>query len=199
MIALGIFMMLQPFALVLYTWSFVTTLARHRDVHRRLQVPGLSAMAEIRVENLHKAFADFVAVKDSTFTVARRRVLLPARALGLRQDDDAAHDRRPRAADLGPDLPRRRGRHLQARLAARHRLRVPAVRALPAHERAPEHRLPAGVAGHAARRDRRQGRGGGAHPAHRRTCSTSRSRACRAATASASRSAARSCASRSPS
>jgi hypothetical protein len=25
-IALGIFMMLQPFALVLYTWSFVTTL-----------------------------------------------------------------------------------------------------------------------------------------------------------------------------
>ena len=26
-------------------------------------------MAEIRVQNLHKAFADFVAVKDSTFTV----------------------------------------------------------------------------------------------------------------------------------
>jgi hypothetical protein len=26
-IALGIFMMLQPFALVLYTWSFLTTLA----------------------------------------------------------------------------------------------------------------------------------------------------------------------------
>jgi len=26
-IALGIFMMLQPFALALYTWSFVTTLA----------------------------------------------------------------------------------------------------------------------------------------------------------------------------
>jgi hypothetical protein len=26
-IALGIFMMLQPLALVLYTWSFVTTLA----------------------------------------------------------------------------------------------------------------------------------------------------------------------------
>jgi hypothetical protein len=26
-IALGIFMMLQPFALILYTWSFLTTLA----------------------------------------------------------------------------------------------------------------------------------------------------------------------------
>ena len=100
-------------------------------------------MAEIRVQNLHKAFADFVAVKDSTLHRARRRVLLPARPLGLRQDDDAAHDRRARAADRGPDLPRRRGRDLQARLAARHRLRVPAVRALPAHERAQEHRLPA--------------------------------------------------------
>jgi ABC-type sugar transport systems, ATPase components len=27
-------------------------------------------MAEIRIENLHKAFGDFVAVKDSSFTVA---------------------------------------------------------------------------------------------------------------------------------
>ena len=27
-------------------------------------------MAEIRVENLHKAFGGFVAVRDSTFTVA---------------------------------------------------------------------------------------------------------------------------------
>ena len=27
-------------------------------------------MAEIRIENLHKAFGDFVAVEDSTFTVA---------------------------------------------------------------------------------------------------------------------------------
>ena len=27
-------------------------------------------MAEIRVENLHKSFGDFVAVKDSNFTVA---------------------------------------------------------------------------------------------------------------------------------
>jgi multiple sugar transport system ATP-binding protein len=32
-------------------------------------------MAEIRVENLHKAFADFVAVKDSTFTVANGEFL----------------------------------------------------------------------------------------------------------------------------
>ena len=43
----------------------------------------------------------------------------------------------------GADPARRRGRHLPARPRARHRLRLPAVRALPAHERAPEHRLPA--------------------------------------------------------
>ena len=100
-------------------------------------------MAEIRVQNLQKSFGDFVAVRDSTFTVERRRVLLPARAFRLRQDDDAAHDRRAGAADVRPDPARRRGRDLQARLGARHRLRVPALRALPAHERAPEHRLSA--------------------------------------------------------
>ena len=69
-IALGIFMMLQPFALVLFTWSFVTTLAGVADVHHRLEVSRVARMAEIRVQNLHKAFADFVAVKDSSFTVA---------------------------------------------------------------------------------------------------------------------------------
>jgi hypothetical protein len=36
-IALGIVMMLQPLALVLYTWSFVTTLLG-RDVHGGLEV-----------------------------------------------------------------------------------------------------------------------------------------------------------------
>ena len=56
-------------------------------------------MAEIRVENLHKAFGDFVAVQDSSFTVEDGEFFCHARALGLRQDHDAAHDRRARAAD----------------------------------------------------------------------------------------------------
>ena len=95
-IALGIFMMLQPFALALFTWSFVTTLAGVAMFTIVSKFPARSAnacprplrslplegafsrlgsgaapttMAEIRVERLHKAFADFVAVKDSTFTV----------------------------------------------------------------------------------------------------------------------------------
>src|SRR5258708_1607334 len=52
----------------------VHLLVRHHPggacaVHRRVEVPGVTSMAEIRVENLHKAFAEFVAVRDSSFTV----------------------------------------------------------------------------------------------------------------------------------
>ena len=71
-------------------------------------------MAEIRVENLQKAFGEFVAVREFELHRRRRRVLRHARPVGLRQDDDAAHDRRARTADLGPHPARRRGRHLQA-------------------------------------------------------------------------------------
>jgi len=61
-------MMLQPFACdPLHLVVRDNTLWR-RDVHHRLQIPQV-AMAEIRVQDLHKAFADFVAVKESTFTV----------------------------------------------------------------------------------------------------------------------------------
>ena len=79
---------------------------------------------------------------------------------------------------------------------ARHRLRVPALRALSAHECAREHRLSAELRGRAA-----APRSGSAsrrrpHPAHRPSARPVRSRACRAATASASRSAAPSCAGR---
>src|SRR5208282_1981084 len=44
---------------------------RRRSVRRRDEVSRLRlrSMANIRVENLRKAFGDFVAVKDSTFTV----------------------------------------------------------------------------------------------------------------------------------
>ena len=109
-------------------------------------------MAEIRVENLHKSLRRLRRGAGLELHHPRRLVLLPARPVGLRQDDDAAHDRRARAADLRPDPPRRRGRHLPARLGARHRLRVPAVRALSAHECAAEHRLSAALPGRAARR-----------------------------------------------
>ena len=79
------------------------------------------------------------------------------------------------------------------RQPARHRLRVPDVRALPAHERAQEHRLSAGQPGRAAGRGARQGRGGRPHPRHRAHARPARRRPRPAATASASRSAGPSC------
>ena len=68
---------------------------------------------------------------------ARRRSLrrggrsrLSARALGLRQDDDAAHHRRPRTGDLGRRPDRRQADEPPAARAARHRDGVPVLRAL---------------------------------------------------------------------
>ena len=123
-------------------------------------------MAEIRVQNLHKAFADFVAVQDSSFTVRDGEFFCLLGPSGCGKTTTLRMIAGLELPTSRPDLPGRRGRDLQARLAPRHRLRVPAVRAVPAPERAQEHRLSAGVAGHAAARDRRQGGRGGAHPAH---------------------------------
>ena len=59
------------------------------------------------------------------------RVRLLPRAFGLRQDDAAAHHRRPRDADRGPD-PAGRARHLGAAAGrARLRHRLPVVCAVP--------------------------------------------------------------------
>ena len=57
-----------------------------------------------------------------------------ARPLRLRQDHDAAHDRRPGAADLGPHLHRRAGGDPPAGDRARRRDGVPVLRPVPAHD-----------------------------------------------------------------
>ena len=124
-------------------------------------------MAQIRVENLRKSFDQFTAVHDFEFHHRKRHVLCAARTFGLRQDDDAAHDRRPRASDRRTHIARRRGRHLPPRCGARHRLRLSAVCSLSAHERRAEHRLSAQMSGHAAPRDSRAGQRDRAAPAHR--------------------------------
>ena len=59
-------------------------------------------------ERRRKRFGDATAVDGLDLDDPRGRVLLAARAVGLRQDDDAADDRRLRAADRGPDPARRR-------------------------------------------------------------------------------------------
>ena len=94
-----------------------------------------------------------------------RRVLHAARAVGLGQDDDAAADRRLRAAGRRPDLARRRGRGAQAAVRARRQHRLPGLRALPTHDRVRERRVrPAGERREArgAKPRRRGGAGDGA-------------------------------------
>ena len=66
-IALGVIMLCQPFLLDLYSYSFRDDPDRHASCSSSSQVSGLRrAMAEIQVENLHKTFGDFIAVKAST-------------------------------------------------------------------------------------------------------------------------------------
>ena len=70
-----------------------------------------------------------------------RRVRRPARAVRLRQDDHAAHDRRPRVPDRGRHPPRRPvARPARAAQAADDH-RLPALRPLPAQDRARECRV----------------------------------------------------------
>ena len=70
-----------------------------------------------------------------------RRVRRAARAVRLREDDDAAHDRRARAPDAGRDPARRRVADRPAAAQAAHHDRLPALRALPAPDDAPERRV----------------------------------------------------------
>ena len=69
LIGLGIVMLMQPFSLELYSYSFVTILAGTLGFVSSATSRSRAAMAEIRVENLQKRFGDFTAVQGSTFTV----------------------------------------------------------------------------------------------------------------------------------
>ena len=70
-----------------------------------------------------------------------RLLLLHDRAFRLRQDDDPAHDRRPRDADLGRGLHRRPDGRRAGAGAARNGADVPELCAVPASQRARQRRL----------------------------------------------------------
>ena len=98
----------------------------------------------------------------------RRRVPRARRPVRLRQVDLAADDRRTRGSDgrASCSIDGRDITDAQPR-AARHRDGVPELRAVPAHDGAQEHRLPAEARRPVAARDRRAGGRGGAHVAAR--------------------------------
>ena len=98
-------------------------------------------MAEIRVENLKKDFGSFVAVQDSNFVVDDGEFFVMLGPSGCGKTTTLrmiAGLELPTGGQIlldGEDVT------LQPRPRARHRLRLPALRALSAHERAQEHRL----------------------------------------------------------
>ncbi len=68
LIALGVFMLMQPFALCALYLVLPRYPGRHGDVHHRQPFPGIT-MAEIVIRNLRKEFGAFTAVKGSSFTI----------------------------------------------------------------------------------------------------------------------------------
>ena len=95
----------------------------------------------VEIRHLTKTFGAYTALDEVSLDVARRRVLRPARSLRLGQDHAAAHHRRPRVPRSGRGPLRRRGRGPARRARAPGRLRLPALRAVPPHERVRERRL----------------------------------------------------------
>ena len=124
-----------------------------------------STPADVRLEGVTKRFGEVTAVDDLTLEIPRGAFFAMLGPVGLRQDDDAAHDRRLRAAHRGPRLPRRAGRHGAAALQARRQHRLPELRAVPAPVRGGQRRV---------RPARAQGRGRRAAPAGGRGASSSR-------------------------
>ncbi len=114
----------------------------------------------------------------------------------LRQVDGAAHARGARGLRRGFDLDRRSRRHPGPAQGPRRGHGLPELRALPAHDRGPEHRLPAQAAEGAQGRAREAGARGGAHPRPRAITSIASPRTSPVVSASAWPWAAPSCATR---
>ena len=85
------------------------------------------------------------ALDGVSLTVGSGELVALLGPVGLRQDDAAAHHRRARHADRGQSAFRRRGRLAQDRPGAPRRIRLPALCAVPAHDRGREHRLRAAM------------------------------------------------------
>ena len=100
---------------------------------------------EIQLEGLTKAFGEHVAVAGIDVDMPPGRVLHAARPVRLREDDDAADDRRLRAADERPDHARRHRRRARPAAPAQRQHGVPELRAVPAPRRGQERRVRAQV------------------------------------------------------
>ena len=117
-------------------------------------------MADVTLDRVSKRYGPVIAVDDVSLRIAARRADGAGRPLGLRQVDAAAHDRRPGDDQLGGTV------SIGGRVVndvppqgPRDRHGLPELRALPAHDGAPEPRVRAAHprARRRAERDRRVG------------------------------------------
>ena len=120
--------------------------ADRRRPHRR-RGQGLGGdrrmtMAEIQLRECAKRYPDgFGGRQGHGPGHRRRRVHDPRRAVGLREVDRAADDRRARGHLRGRPADRRRAGQRPRAARPRHRDGLPELRAVPAHDRAREHGL----------------------------------------------------------
>ena len=101
----------------------------------------MAGPADIELAAVTKLYGDTTAVDRIGLQDPGRHLLLPARAVGLRQDLDAAHDRRPRERLRRRHPARQQRRHRSAAGQARHRDDVPELRAVPASRLRRQRRL----------------------------------------------------------
>ena len=130
----------------------------------RMMMIALSPRPAVRLDRVSKSFGAAIcaesrrAVRDVSLDIARRRVLLAARPVRLRQDHVAADDRRLRRPDRGLDPARRRRRHRPAAEPAQRQHRVPELRRLRPPDRRRQRRVRPQAPGRRQGRDPQAGR-----------------------------------------
>ena len=97
-------------------------------------------MAEIRVENLKKNFGEFIAVRDSSFTVRDGEFFCLLGPSGCGKTTTMRMIAGLELPTSGRIVLGSEDVTMQARVAARHCLCVPIVRSLPAPQRPRQHR-----------------------------------------------------------
>ena len=95
--------------------------------------------ADVELVDVTKAFGSFVAVSGNA-SASQRRILLAARAIGVRQVHDLAHDRGLEQPDSGT-LASPAGYARGAGQPAPDQHGVPALGAVPAHDGGPQRRI----------------------------------------------------------
>ena len=131
----------RPRAHVALTGTSASGEPQPRLAFRTMTSPPVPSSPEIQLLDLEKRFREVRAVDGVSLEVGRGGVLLAARAVGLRQDDDAAHDRRLRAADRRPDPAARPRRHQRSAGQAAGQHGLPELRPVPPPRRRRERRV----------------------------------------------------------